>query len=209
MTRLTTITYLWRNYLYANRSGYFNDADGFLTRMSLIRDSKEEILNQILSTMPDQAMIEAAKEEIEYQLDMMKDMVEEYSQYVEKYHIFESPEECQKYFLEDLVTNEYFYTVAFEWKEYADNALEVIQGMRSCSIEVDQWNYLMDSLLELQDLDGKKNFDCVRQELKEKEMSGNETEGEGNGLKPKEDFNIEDVMKEIKQNGPVRCVHFR
>ena len=186
----------------------FLNADVFLIRMERIRKLKAEILSQILSAMPDQAKIEALKEELSDSLDMMKDMIQEFSQYAEKYHIFESPEELQKYFFEDLVTNEDFYAVAAEWKEYANNALAVIQGMRSCSIEVDQWNYLMDSLMELQDLDGKKNFDCVRQELKEKEMSGNETEGEGNGLKPKEDFNIEDVMKEIKQNGPVRCVRF-
>lgn len=176
MRRLTAFTYVWRNYLYANQEGLFNDPDDFLTRMSLIQDSKEEILNQALSSKPDQDIIYAAKEEIAFQLDSMEGMIQEFSQYADKYHLEQSPEKLQEYFKEDVVKNDNLYAVASEWYEYAENAKEVIQGMAASYVDAEQWNYLMESMMELQNIEGRNSIQSVRNELK-----ANETETEITG----------------------------
>lgn len=49
MRKLSNAGEAWRNYLYANYDGKYNDVEDFLTRIELISDSQEQLWNEWLS----------------------------------------------------------------------------------------------------------------------------------------------------------------
>ncbi len=158
--------------MYANQDGYANDPEEFLTRVQLIQDGRDGILEQMLKEEPDMFLVEVAKQEIAFQLDNLEDMIQEFSQYAEGYHFYESIELLQKEVCEDLQsagTESELYIIAEEWQEYAANARKVIQEVPGDSgFDMEQQEYLMEQMMDLQiNPDGMKNLLSVKEELKQ------------------------------------------
>lgn len=156
MRRLTPLTLVWRNFLYANQDGYANDPEEFMTRVSLIQNERDSILEQMLKEEPDMFLVEAAKEEIAFQVENLEEIIQEFSNYAERYHFYDSLELLQKEICEGLQREgmeSELYIVTQDWQEYADNALRVIQGMEEISssdFDVRQHDYLMEHMMDLQ-----------------------------------------------------------
>lgn len=172
MRQLTPLTLVWRNFLYANQDGYANDPEEFMTRISLIQDERDSILEQMLKPEPDLFLVEVAKQEIAFQLDNLEDMIQEFSQYAEGYHFYESIGLLQKEVCEDLQsagTESELYIIVEEWQEYAANARKVIQGMPGgAGFDMERQDYLMEQMMDLQiNPDGRKNLLSVKEELKQ------------------------------------------
>lgn len=172
MRRLTPLTLVWRNFLYANQDGYANDPEDFLIRVQLIQNERDGILEQMLKSEPDLFLVEVAKQEIAFQLDNLEDMIQEFSQYAEGYHFYESMELLKKEVCEDLQsagTESELYIIVEEWQEYAANARKVVQEVPDCSsFGVGQQDYLMEQMMDLQiNPNGRKNLLSVKEELKQ------------------------------------------
>ncbi len=156
MRRLTPLTLVWRNFLYANKDGHANDPEEFVTRVSLIQNGRDSILEQMLKEEPDMFLVGVEKEEIAFQLENLEEMLQEFSKYAERYHFYDSLELLQKEICEGLQREgmeSEFYIVTQDWQEYADNALRVIQGMEEISssdFDVRQHDYLMEQMMDLQ-----------------------------------------------------------
>lgn len=156
MRRLTPLTLVWRNFLYANQDGYANDPKEFGARVSLIQSGRDTILEQMLKEEPDMSLVGVEKEEIAFQLENIKEMLQEFSKYAERYHFYDSQELLQKEICEELQREGMesdLYIVTRDWQEYADNALRVIQGMEKISssdFDVRQHDYLMEQMMDLQ-----------------------------------------------------------
>lgn len=156
MRRLTPFTLVWRNFLYANQDGYANDPKEFRARVSLIQSGRDTILEQMLNEEPDMSLVGVEKEEIAFQLENIKEMLQEFSKYAERYHFYDSQELLQKEICEELQREGMesdLYIVTQDWQEYADNALRVIQGMEEISssdFDVRQHDYLMEQMMDLQ-----------------------------------------------------------
>lgn len=187
MRRLTPFTLIWRNFLYANQDGNANDPKEFLTRMSLIQNSREEILEQMLKPKPDLFVVGVAKEEIEFQLENLEEMLQEFSRYAKEYHFYESMELLQKEVCEDLQsagTESELYIIAEEWNEYAANATKVIQEMpESLGFSVRQQDYLIEQMMELQDLGGRENFQQVKRQTEQLRLGNSQMKKNVRGRK--------------------------
>ncbi|MGL6198719.1 MAG: hypothetical protein ACRC3H_07275 [Lachnospiraceae bacterium] len=81
MFQLNKLTKEWRNYLYANRAGSCNDPEDFMARVDLISDSHEQILENILSGNKSEDIEKASLEEIDFQLENLNDLVDEFIEY--------------------------------------------------------------------------------------------------------------------------------
>lgn len=83
MVRSTALTLLWRDYCYAYAEGNFNDPADITARLSLIDDSRDEIMYQLVNQSdPDQEVIRGCREEINYQMDQLDEVIQEYLEYV-------------------------------------------------------------------------------------------------------------------------------
>lgn len=83
MTRLTTLTKLCRNYLFSNPEAidrqYVSDIK---TRLQIITDSREQLLDALLKEdSEDVNLVKDCKDEIKYQLKMLDDFIEEFTEY--------------------------------------------------------------------------------------------------------------------------------
>ncbi len=187
MRRLTPFTLIWRNFLYANQDGNANDPKEFLTRMLLIQNSREEILEQMLKPKPDLFVVGVAKEEIEFQLENLEEMMQEFSRYAKEYHFYETMELLQKEVCEDLQsagTESELYIIAEEWNEYAANATRVIQEMpESPDFSVRQQDYLIEQMMELQDLGGRENFQQVKRQTEQSRLGNSQMKKNVRGRK--------------------------
>lgn len=171
MRRLTPLTLVWRNFLYANQDGYANDPEEFMTRVSLIQNERDSILEQMLKEEPDMFLVEAAKEEIAFQVENLEEIIQEFSNYAERYHFYDSLELLQKEICEGLrhggMESE-LYIVTQDWQEYAANALRVIQGMEEISssdFDVRQHDYLMEQMMDLQlEPKAQKNLQQIKEQ---------------------------------------------
>lgn len=223
MRRLTPLTLVWRNFLYANPDGYHNDSEELLSRVSLIQDEREMILNQMLGDKPDMNEIQMSKEEITFQIKNLEDMVEEFIQFSERYQFYETPEELQDMILNDLLKEgmeSEFYIVAQDWKEYAANADQIIKGFKESFDSV--WNveaeqYLLEQMLELQNPKGRENLQIVKAKLDElkrspKDICRNKTDRSiiqsRDGIPPADskDGLTEPAMTAVQPNGSARKI---
>lgn len=133
MRKLTEIEEQWRNYLYANYDGKYNDAEDFIARIQLIDDSHDQILETMLENNPDMELVKACKEEIIHQIDALKDLVAEFVDY------YNNSDNTKDITLESLLTefrysatNSYLYEIAEDWQNW---------GIKSNNI----WKKLSDS----------------------------------------------------------------
>lgn len=154
MRRLSAITLAWRNYLYANPNGYYNNPEDLCARVSLIQDEREAILDQMLKDEPDMNQIQMSKEEIAYQVEMLEDMATEFVQYSQDCHP-NGLEVSQAEILEDFKkgTESELYVVARDWREYADSANTIIQEFwvkfdYICNAEAEK--YLVEQMMDVQ-----------------------------------------------------------
>ncbi len=167
MRRLTPLTLVWRNYLYANKDGYYNDSEDFLARVSLIQDEKDYLGTEILKEDPDWKTIQLSKEEIGYQIENLEDMAKDFSEYA-KYFLPE-PDNLQDLFLDDIKnhgTESDFYQVAVDWQEYANRADEVLKG--DFKTEDSMKQQLMEVQLEPTDW---KNIQIIKEQQERPEQS--------------------------------------
>lgn len=123
MRKLTEIGEQWRNYLYANLDGKYNDAEDFITRIQLIDDNHEQILETMLEINPDMELVKACKEEIIFQIEALNDLVEEFIDYYNNsYHTNENVESITlESFLTEFrysTTNSYLYEIAEDWQNW-------------------------------------------------------------------------------------------
>lgn len=187
MRRLNPFTFIWRNFLYANKNGQKNDSEDFLTRVSLIQDARDAILEQMIKPEPDLFLVGVAKEEIAFQLENLEEMLQEFSRYAKEYHFYESMELLQKEVCEDLQsagTESELYIIAEEWNEYAANATKVIQEMpESPGFSVRQQDYLIEQMMELQDLGGRENFQQVKKQAEQLRLGNSQMKKNVRGRK--------------------------
>jgi len=122
MYRLTGFTRAWRNYLYANKEGNYNNCEDFITRVQLITDSHEQILENVLSENRSEELEKACLEEIEFQLENLIDLIDEFIDYYfrnnsEGISKTNSPKEEIIDSLRKKGTADALYLVADEWKD--------------------------------------------------------------------------------------------
>lgn len=172
MRRLTPLTLVWRDFLYVNPDGYHNDSEELLSRVSLIQDERERIMDQMLRDKPDMNEIQMSKEEITFQIKNLEDMVKEFIQYSERYQFYETPEELQDMILEDLLKEgmeSEFYIVVSDWKEYAANADQIMKEFKDSFHSVQNVNaekYLLQQMMELQiPAKGRENLQIIKADL--------------------------------------------
>ncbi|MBQ8982037.1 MAG: hypothetical protein IJ079_00490 [Lachnospiraceae bacterium] len=83
MVRSTALNLLWRDYCYAYAEGKHNDLADITARLSIIDDSRDEIMYQLVNQSdPDQEVIRGCREEINYQMDQLEEVIQEYLEYV-------------------------------------------------------------------------------------------------------------------------------
>ncbi|MBO5239160.1 MAG: hypothetical protein J6B50_10375 [Lachnospiraceae bacterium] len=173
MRRLNPLTMAWRDFFYAYHDGYFNDNEEIGIRVQMIQDERENILEQVLKSNPDWKLVEESKQEINFQLEEVEDIVKEFSQqYTTRYRFGIEPDEIQKIILEDFSsygTESEFYLVVDEWKELAENAHQVLQGLEEecgCTCPDEIKDYLMKQMMELQvELRARENLQKIKEEM--------------------------------------------
>lgn len=177
MRRLTPLTWVWMNYIYANSSGIFCDPEDFLTRVRIIQDEKDEIWEQLsVKTYPDEAQMQMSREEIENQIEGIKDMAQEFAEYAKPY--FPEPYfHGQDSVMEDLLVdvkkhgeNSEYYIVAENYHELAYTAEQMLQEYLSQFDTVShterEIDFLKQKMIELQmSPKARENLQLVKQDL--------------------------------------------
>jgi hypothetical protein len=122
MKRLTEVGESWRDYLYANHNGYYNDVKDFITRVHLISDSQEQLLETMLEDEPNMELVKECKEEIAFQRGQLEDIAKEFVDYYNS-----NIPSKQKLITDDILndlckegTNDYLYEIATEWQEWGN-----------------------------------------------------------------------------------------
>lgn len=125
MYRLNEYGKAWRDYLYALdglNEAVERDIEDFETRISLIDDSKEDMISEFLSDVPDIEIIEDCKKEIQYQKEQLLPMIKEYSEYCKDIGLEElEPEDVLSEICNKGSDSELFIILS-EWKEVAKAA---------------------------------------------------------------------------------------
>lgn len=122
MRRLTKFGVAWRNYLYANLDGEFNDADDFIIRMDFIQEAQEEIVKVVLADNFDSNIIFDLKQEIEIQKAALQDMIEEFVDYCSE-KLSDDEKVGMTKILQNLCEEGndcYLSEVANDWKEWGE-----------------------------------------------------------------------------------------
>lgn len=180
MRRLTPLTLVWMNYLYANSSGIFCEPEDFLTRVSIIQDEKDEIWEQLsVKTYPDEDQMQMSREEIENQIEGMKDMAQEFAEYAEPY--FHGQDLVMQDLLEDVKKNgenSEYYMVANDYHEHAytaDKILEKYRNQFEKNLTLDETDFLMQQMMELQmSPKARENLQLVKQDLENRKKNGSD-----------------------------------
>lgn len=118
MRILTELGAAWRNYLYANRDGKFNDAEDFLIRVELITDSHSQILETMLENEPNMDLVKECKDEIAYQRNQLEDMVKEFVEFANLPADYTQSSDEILTDLCDAGSASYLYEIASDWKEW-------------------------------------------------------------------------------------------
>jgi hypothetical protein len=124
MIRLTDIGRSWRNYLFANQDASYNDVKDFMTSVELITDSREQLVNSMLTDVPDMILVEECRQEIAYQRMQLKDMMCEFVEQINNdIEVESTPEALANDFIDEISENgtqAYFFKIAKEWEEYSE-----------------------------------------------------------------------------------------
>lgn len=152
MIRLTEEGVLWRDFFFANNNGYFiPDYDVFETRVSLIADAKENLMEQILSDNPNNELIRAYKEEIEFQKENLSETMDEFIKYCKKNG---SNASDKKELFEDIVNNDFssgLWKILEDWKpitKYINTVTEKLEELHENipDLKDDLSKLMMDSM---------------------------------------------------------------
>lgn len=134
MRILTDVGISWRNYLFANHDGKYNDIPNIEARMRLIDDAKDEILEEMLKPEPSMAIVNACKKEIDFQKENLKDMVQEFYEYAKNPDLF----------VEDILdemgskgTACEFYRILSEYRELSKKADEIFDKYKNMIMDID------------------------------------------------------------------------
>lgn len=128
MKILTDCGKAWRNYLYANYNGKFNDIDDFITRIQLISDSQEQLLETMLEIEPNLALVTECKEEIDFQKGELADIVREFVDFYNDNFPYDEDKLIDTEILIELChegINCYWYEIAMDWKEWGEKAHKI------------------------------------------------------------------------------------
>ena len=156
MIRLTDEGVLWRNFFFANHKGYFKaDYDEFETRVSIISDAKEEIMEQILRDNPDNAWIEELKKEIEFQKEEMAKIIDGFIEYCRENNT--SPSD-RKELLADIVNNDFdsgLWKILEEWKpitKYINSVTDKLEELYGGELDLrdDVTKIMMDNMQDVE-----------------------------------------------------------
>lgn len=175
MTKLALITLAWRNFLYANPNGYFNNPDEIITRGSQIQEEREAILDQMLKEEPDMNQIQMSKEEIAFQVENLENITGEFTKYLEGTILEGEDMDWQEIILKDIKSNGVesdFYAVAAEWKMYAQNADKTIQDLKEqfgYIFDTKTQEYLLQQMMDLQmEPEAREELQIVKAHLNRK-----------------------------------------
>jgi len=154
MRRLNEVGKSWRNYLYANYDGVFNEVEDFVLRVGIINDSMEELLDTMLEDEPDNQLVKECKEEITFQRESLRNIAKEFADYHN--NVLEHKIEI----FQDVILNEfckreidnYYYQIAKEreslggrahkiWDRLNDNYGDGLRYIHDdlCKMILDEW----------------------------------------------------------------------
>jgi|GEM_PF-2555245 len=124
MKRLDDVGKSWRDYLYANHDGEYNDPKDFMVRVSIIYDCQEQVLDAMLEDNPDMASVKESKEEIVFQREALEDIAEEFVAYHNSNlsHKLKIEKSIILYMFCKRETENYFYQIAEEWESLGEKA---------------------------------------------------------------------------------------
>jgi len=128
MRGLNDFSEAWRDYLYANGEDYAApDPDNFITRVQLISDSHEQLLEAMLKDEPDMELVAVYKEEIAFQREQLKETIGSFADYC-RYRNYES----EPIDIDDILnglcsngTNYFMYEVAVDWNNWGERAQRI------------------------------------------------------------------------------------
>lgn len=120
MRRLTTLTKLCRNYLFANQEAldkqYVKEIG---TRLQLISDAKEQLFEALLKEDSDsesEQTIEDCKAEIKYQLEILNDFAEDFTQYCVENGLEAAKEDILESLDLSSGTESELYQICYDWE---------------------------------------------------------------------------------------------
>jgi len=136
MKKLTEIEKLWRDYLYANHDGVYNDVENFMIRISLINDSREALLETMLEDEPNMELVKECKEEIAFQKEQLEDIVKELIEYDSHNNgIFPDKQKEINVIIDDLCREgsiDSFYRIAEEWQSWGERTHRIWYELNEC-----------------------------------------------------------------------------
>ena len=152
MGRWTEEGIAWRDFIFANRDEHFDYKEivsDFKSRVEIIRDSKEAIIEELLqSKVKNIEVIEANKEEIEYQIENLREYIEKFAEYC-KFRILNID---VKGILSDISKNDCsssLYLIINEYEDIAEKTEGIIKIIdKGCQIYIDN-NIMTDSFRDL------------------------------------------------------------
>lgn len=123
MKKLSEVGIDWRDYLYANAKGKFNDAAKFIRDVKIMDCCKNRIIEELLGVEPESKIMKQCISDIASKKAEIRKTMLEFLEFSEK-----RAEEFDFYVdVEDLLfdisvqgTQSYFYVVAEEWKEWEE-----------------------------------------------------------------------------------------
>lgn len=176
MVRSTALNLLWRDYCYAYAEGKHNDPADIRTRLSLIESSRDEIVNQfVYQADPDQEVINECRQEIDFQMDRLNEVIQEYIEYVGNNMSLgaDYTEESIREFVQEDFRQGYqgaLYSTMQGWEEAADRARGLVdQFFDSYDLYAeDMKNDLMKKMMDIQqeNPNAQKNMELAYEDIK-------------------------------------------
>ena len=117
----------WRNYLYANPDGKFNDAKDFVTRIEIIDYAQEQILEEMLKERPDMNLVNSCKSEIAFQRGELIEIATEFAAYCSDVTTEELEELLDQFCIAGI--RSYMYKAAVGCKDIAKKAYKIFETL--------------------------------------------------------------------------------
>lgn len=149
----------WRNYLFANHTSSEKDIDNFKTRVSLIGSAKEQWMETLLTNEPNRELINECKEEIDFQKENLKPMLQEFVESCKDRNIETNSVDEMLNDICQADCNSGLYRIIADWEDIAkaaDSMWNMLEDRFGREL-----NYMRDDLCELF-MDTVKNNDQVR-----------------------------------------------
>ena len=176
MVRSNALNLLWRDYCYAYTEGNCNNPADIRPRLSLIESSRDEIVNQfVYQADPDQEVINGCRQEIDFQMDRLNEVIQEYIEYVGNNMSLgaDYTEESIREFVQEDLRQGYqgaLYSTMQGWEEAADRARGLVdQFFDSYDLYAeDMKNDLMKKMMDIQqeNPNAQKNMELAYEDIK-------------------------------------------